>query len=93
VRDGYVETWKAIAAELRRSERWCRYMAAADRPDPLLVFKVGGIVRLNLADLDDWLGRQRQTPALQAPRGGGRRLEPADVLAILVAHAAPPEVA
>jgi hypothetical protein len=27
--------------------------------DPLPVFKVGGIVRLNQDDLDDWLIRQR----------------------------------
>jgi hypothetical protein len=27
--------------------------------DPLPVFKVGGIVRLNSGDLEDWLGRQR----------------------------------
>jgi len=27
--------------------------------DPLPVFKVGGIVRLNTSDLEDWLVRQR----------------------------------
>jgi hypothetical protein len=27
--------------------------------DPLPVFKVGGIVRLNNTDLEDWLSRQR----------------------------------
>jgi hypothetical protein len=27
--------------------------------DPLPVFKVGGIVRLNTDDLGDWLARQR----------------------------------
>jgi hypothetical protein len=27
--------------------------------DPLPVFKVGGIVRLNTGDLEDWLTRQR----------------------------------
>ncbi|MEZ4402875.1 MAG: hypothetical protein R3B06_22835 [Kofleriaceae bacterium] len=54
----YVETWKSIASTLGRSERWCRYMA--QRPaDPLPIFKVGGIVRMNLADLEQWLGRQR----------------------------------
>lgn len=32
----------------------------AQRPgDPLPVFKVGGIVRLNTDDLGDWLARQR----------------------------------
>ena len=55
----YVETWKGIAYALGRSERWCRYMARrAD--DPLPVFKVGGIVRLNGEDLADWLSRQRE---------------------------------
>lgn len=54
----YVETWKGIAYALGRSERWCRYMARRDE-DPLPVFKVGGIVRLNNEDLEDWLSRQR----------------------------------
>jgi hypothetical protein len=54
----YVETWKGIAFALGRSERWCRYMARRGE-DPLPVFKVGGIVRLNGEDLDDWLSRQR----------------------------------
>ena len=54
----YVETWKGIAYALSRSERWCRYMARRD-DDPLPVFKVGGIVRLNGDDLNDWLDRQR----------------------------------
>ena len=54
----YVETWKGIAHALGRSERWCRYMARRTG-DPLPVFKVGGIVRLNQIDLEDWLGRQR----------------------------------
>ena len=54
----YVETWKGIAYALGRSERWCRYMARRD-DDPLPVFKVGGIVRLNGDDLADWLSRQR----------------------------------
>jgi hypothetical protein len=54
----FVETWKGIAMALGRSERWCRYMARR-AADPLPVFKVGGIVRLNNPDLEDWLGRQR----------------------------------
>lgn len=54
----FVETWKGIAYALGRSERWCRYMARKDA-DPLPVFKVGGIVRLNQEDLEDWLSRQR----------------------------------
>jgi hypothetical protein len=54
----FVETWKGIAHALGRSERWCRYMSRKDA-DPLPVFKVGGIVRLNQDDLDDWLIRQR----------------------------------
>ncbi len=54
----YVETWKGIAFALGRSERWCRYMARRT-DDPLPVFKIGGIVRLNSEDLDEWLSRQR----------------------------------
>ena len=54
----FVETWKGIATALGRSERWCRYMARRVG-DPLPVFKVGGIVRLNNNDLEDWLTRQR----------------------------------
>lgn len=54
----FVETWKGIATALGRSERWCRYMARR-AGDPLPVFKVGGIVRLNTSDLEDWLVRQR----------------------------------
>jgi hypothetical protein len=54
----FVETWKGIATALGRSERWCRYMARRSA-DPLPVFKVGGIVRLNGGDLNDWLSRQR----------------------------------
>ena len=56
----FVETWKGIACAVSRSERWCRYMARRDQ-DPLPVFKVGGIVRMNLADLEAWLQRQRAT--------------------------------
>lgn len=56
--DTFVETWKGIAHALGRSERWCRYMARRDQ-DPLPVFKVGGIVRLNSDDLGQWLHRQR----------------------------------
>jgi hypothetical protein len=72
----FVETWKGIATALGRSERWCRYMARRTA-DPLPVFKVGGIVRLNTTDLEDWLVRQRDrsmrmpahTPALPATPG------------------------
>ncbi|HTL33040.1 MAG TPA: hypothetical protein VL326_07940 [Kofleriaceae bacterium] len=66
----FVETWKGIATALGRSERWCRYMARRGA-DPLPVFKVGGIVRLNHNDLEDWLSRQRDRsmrgPAPEAP--------------------------
>jgi len=62
----YVETWKGIAHALGRSERWCRYMAASHATEPLPVFKVGGIVRLNLLDLEDWLARQRNRSLGQA---------------------------
>ena len=65
----FVETWKGIATALGRSERWCRYMARR-AGDPLPVFKVGGIVRLNHNDLEDWLGRQRdRSMRVAAPMG------------------------
>jgi hypothetical protein len=35
--------------------------------DPLPVFKVGGIVRLNGDDLSDWLLRQRERSLTVAP--------------------------
>jgi hypothetical protein len=54
----FVETWKGIAFAVSRSERWCRYMARRSE-DPLPVFKVGGIVRLDKVDLDGWVARQR----------------------------------
>ncbi|MCP4445944.1 MAG: hypothetical protein GY811_11450 [Myxococcales bacterium] len=60
----YFETWKGIAHKLSRSERWCRYMARREQ-DPLPVFKVGGIVRMNEPDLVDWISRQR-TASMQA---------------------------
>jgi hypothetical protein len=56
----FYETWKGIAHKLQRSERWCRYTARRAK-DPLPVFKVGGIVRLNEQDLEDWLVRQRDS--------------------------------
>jgi len=54
----FYETWKGIGHRMGRSERWCRYMARRAE-DPLPVFKVGGIVRLNECDLDEWLQRQQ----------------------------------
>lgn len=63
----FVETWKGIATALGRSERWCRYMARR-AGDPLPVFKVGGIVRLNTSDLEDWLVRQRDR-SMRIPAG------------------------
>lgn len=58
---GHVETWRAIAYVLGRSERWCRYMSVRD-PDRLPVFKIGGIVRLNVADWEEWVTRQQRRP-------------------------------
>jgi hypothetical protein len=62
--NNFVETWKGIAFALGRSERWCRYMARRG-DDPLPVFKVGGIVRLNSDDLEGWLSRQRSRSIAQ----------------------------
>ena len=69
----FVETWKGIAHSLGRSERWCRYMARRVS-DPLPVFKVGGIVRLNASDLSDWLSRQRDR-SLGRPLGEAMETE------------------
>lgn len=85
----FVETWKGIATALGRSERWCRYMARRGA-DPLPVFKVGGIVRLNNNDLEDWLTRQRDrsmrgvAPAPQR-ESGPIQLGPDDVALRLIA--------
>ena len=65
----FVETWKGIAHAMGRSERWCRYMARRAE-DPLPVFKVGGIIRLNNSDLGDWIERARsRTMVRSAPAG------------------------
>ena len=69
----YVETWKGIADALGRSERWCRYMARR-ASNPLPVFKVGGIVRLNACDLNDWLAHQRDQ-SLARPLAEGLAVE------------------
>src|ERR1051326_5826224 len=71
-----LETWKGIATALGRSERWCRYMARR-AGDPLPVFKVGGIVRLNNNDLEDWLSRQRDH-STRTPQA----IQPADDMAL-----------
>ena len=54
----YLESWKAIGAAIGRSERWCRYMSHG--PDPLPVFRVKRMVKLDLAELEAWLARQRE---------------------------------
>lgn len=78
----FVETWKGIATALGRSERWCRYMARRGA-DPLPVFKVGGIVRLNNNDLEDWLSRQRDRSITQPTLA--RTPTPEDVALRLIA--------
>lgn len=80
----FVETWKGIATALGRSERWCRYMARR-AGDPLPVFKVGGIVRLNTSDLEDWLSRQRDRSMrlpVHAPASLGGAVSNDDVSAL-----------
>jgi len=73
-RETFVETWKGIAFAIGRSERWCRYMARrAD--DPLPIFKVGGIVRLNRDDLDGWLARQRERSMARPAAEAEQRLK------------------
>jgi hypothetical protein len=43
--------------------------------DPLPVFKVGGIVRLNAEDLDDWLARQRDRTIVRAKKDEPQRFQ------------------
>lgn len=57
----YIETWKSIAAFLKRSERWCRYMARRGRR-PLPVFHYGGIIRMNLEAYRGWLEEEQAQP-------------------------------
>lgn len=76
----FVETWKGIATALGRSERWCRYMARR-AGDPLPVFKVGGIVRLNTSDLEDWLVRQRDR-SMRIPAASVMPAAPGDDVAL-----------
>lgn len=64
----YVETWKQIADAVNRSERWCRYTAERDI-DPLPVYKIGGIVRLDRADLERWMERERERTMARPKRG------------------------
>lgn len=56
-----VETWKAIAAAVGRSQRWCRYMhSRTERPLP--AFKLGGIACLYLDDLQRWIDGEQVKP-------------------------------
>ncbi|MBP9088926.1 MAG: hypothetical protein KBG15_22585 [Kofleriaceae bacterium] len=57
----FFETWKGIADAMGRSERWCRYMARRTA-NPLPVYKMGGIVRMNEPDRNDWLLREQHRP-------------------------------
>jgi hypothetical protein len=62
----FFETWKGIADAMGRSERWCRYMARRT-VNPLPVYKMGGIVRINESDRNDWLLREQHRPIVMAP--------------------------
>ena len=65
--NAFFETWKGIADAMGRSERWCRYMARRTA-NPLPVYKMGGIVRMNESDRNDWLLReQHRAPTSLAP--------------------------
>lgn len=44
----YLDGWDQVAAHCQRSPRWCRYMG-------IPVTKLGGTVRIAVADLDAWL--------------------------------------
>lgn len=80
----FFETWKGIADVMGRSERWCRYMARRTN-NPLPVYKMGGIVRLNESDRDDWLLReQRRSTSLVAPTMAEPSLAPVTVAAPII---------
>jgi len=49
--------------------------------DPLPVFKVGGIVRLNTNDLEDWLVRQRDR-SMRMPSHATLPATPSDEVAL-----------
>jgi predicted membrane metal-binding protein len=81
----YVETWKGIAAHCGRSERWCKYAADGGRNvDRLPVFKVCGLMRMDLDAYEAWLERQRDRrpapPPVERPRA--RRRDGEAVIAI-----------
>lgn len=63
----YFETWKRIAIELHRSERWCRLMAQRE-VSPLPVYRVGGLVRIDAADLQLWLRQERERTIARTAR-------------------------
>lgn len=44
----HLDGWDAIAAHCHRSPRWCRYMG-------IPVTKLGGTIRIAVAELDAWL--------------------------------------
>jgi len=64
----HVDTWKAIAAFIGRSDRWCRYMSSLEE-DPLPVFKLRGQVRLDVAEFRGWVERQKRRPQPLSVRG------------------------
>lgn len=57
----YVDGWKGIAAHCGRSERWTRYMSKRQR-NPLPVGRVGGVMRMYVADYDAWVVQEMATP-------------------------------
>jgi hypothetical protein len=52
-----LETWKAIASHVGRSERWCRYQSRRG-VDALPAGKIGGVVAVWIDELDAWLARE-----------------------------------
>lgn len=54
-----IETWPAIAARIGRSREWCWY-TSKKKDDPLPVYKIGGIVAIDVKDLNAWLERQKK---------------------------------
>jgi uncharacterized small protein (DUF1192 family) len=81
----YVETWRGVGGLCGRSERWCRqYASRAERPLP--VFKIGGIVRMYVDELERWM--VEEAAAHEAARQGEIARLKADRAARLAAKAA-----
>jgi hypothetical protein len=57
----YVDGWSSVAEVVGKCVRWCREMAKrTERPMP--VRRLGGVVRMYLADYSRWLSEELSAP-------------------------------